>query len=209
MTMGKQADVHVKILNAQSTDALMSVYDDWADRYETELLDDWGYTSPKMALTLLQRYSDINGSTVLDAGCGTGLVGELLARAGVGDLSGVDYSQGMLDKAKDKGVYHSLAKIDLNKEVPIASASYDAVTCIGTFTSTHVVPEALRELVRLTRSGGVVVFTVRDDYWEATHFVDLLISLHAEQLACIEEIRVEPYIHSEGSECRFVVLRVC
>ena len=206
--MGKQADVHVKILNAQSTDALMSVYDDWADRYETELLDDWGYTSPKMALTLLQRYFDINGSTVLDAGCGTGLVGELLARAGVGDLSGVDYSQGMLDKAKDKGVYHSLAKIDLNKEVPIASASYDAVTCIGTFTSTHVVPDALRELVRLTRSGGVVVFTVRDDYWEATNFVDLLISLHAEQLACIEEIRVEPYIHSEGSECRFVVLRV-
>ena len=74
MTMGKQADVHVKILNAQSTDALMSVYDDWADRYETELLDDWGYTSPQMAVTLLQRYSDINGSSVLDAGCGTGLL---------------------------------------------------------------------------------------------------------------------------------------
>ena len=206
--MGKQADVHVKILNAQSTDALMSVYDDWADRYETELLDDWGYTSPKMALTLLQRYSDINGSTVLDAGCGTGLVGELLARAGVGDLSGVDYSQGMLDKAKDKGVYHSLAKIDLNKEVPIASASYDAVTCIGTFTSTHVVPEALRELVRLTRSGGLVVFTVRDDYWEATQFVDLIVDMHSEGIVRIEEVRIEPYIHSEGSECRFVALKV-
>ena len=207
--MGKQADVHVKILNAQSTDALMSVYDDWADRYETELLDDWGYTSPQMAVTLLQRYSDLNGSSVLDAGCGTGLVGELLARSGVSHLSGIDYSQGMLDKANDKGVYQSLTKIDLNKEVPFASASYDAVTCIGTFTSTHVVPEALRELVRLTRSGGVVVFTVRDDYWEATKFVDLLIDLHSERLACIEEIRVEPYIHSEGSECRFVVLRVC
>ena len=77
------------------------------------------------------------------------------------------------------------------------------------FTSTHVVPEALRELVRLVRSGGVVVFTVRDDYWEATKFVDLLIELHSERLASIEEVRVEPYIHSEGSECRFVVLRVC
>ena len=207
--MGKQADVHVKILNAQSTDALMSVYDDWADRYETELLDDWGYTSPQMAVALLQRYSNVDGSSVLDAGCGTGLVGELLAGAGVKELSGVDYSQGMLDKANDKGVYQSLAKVDLNKEVPIASASYDAVTCIGTFTSTHVVPDALRELVRLTRSGGVVVFTVRDDYWEATKFVDLLIELHSERLASIEEIRVEPYIHSEGSECRFVVLRVC
>ena len=161
-----------------------------------------------MAVTLLQRYADIDGSTILDAGCGTGLVGEVLAKAGVSDLFGVDYSQGMLDKANDKGVYQSLAKIDLNKEVPIASASYDAITCIGTFTSTHVVPEALRELVRLTRSGGFVVFTVRDDYWEATKFVDLLIELHSERLVCIEEIRVEPYIHSEGSDCRFVVLKV-
>ena len=207
--MGKQADVHVKILNAHSTDALMSVYDDWAERYETELLDDWGYTSPQIAVALLQRYFNVDGASVLDAGCGTGLVGELLAGAGVKELSGVDYSQGMLDKANDKGVYQFLAKIDLNKEVPIASASYDAITCIGTFTSTHVVPEALRELVRLTRSGGFVVFTVRDDYWEATKFIDLLIELHSQRLVCIEEIRVEPYIHSEGSECRFVVLRVC
>lgn len=206
--MGEQVDVHVKILNATSTDALMQVYDDWSDRYEHELLDEWGYTSPQMAVTILQRYADIKKSNVLDAGCGTGLVGEVLAEAGVSQLSGIDYSQGMLDKAREKGVYQSLAKIDLNKSVPIESDSYDAVTCIGTFTSTHVVPEAIRELIRLTRSSGIVVFTVRDDYWNATDFLDLLIGLHTMSLVQIEEIRTEPYIHSEGSECRFVVLRV-
>ena len=206
--MGEQADVHVKILNATSTDALMQVYDDWSDRYEHELLDEWGYTSPQMAVTTLQRYADIKKSNVLDAGCGTGLVGEVLAEAGVSQLSGIDYSQGMLDKAREKGVYQSLAKIDLNKSVPIESDSYDAVTCIGTFTSTHVVPEAIRELIRLTRPSGIVVFTVRDDYWNATDFLDLLIGLHTMSLVQIEEIRTEPYIHSEGSECRFVVLRV-
>lgn len=206
--MGKQADVHVKILNADSTGALMQVYDDWADRYERELLEEWGYSSPQMAVALLKRYINVEGLHVLDAGCGTGLVGELLAEAGVGHLSGVDYSGGMLEKAEVKGVYNSLAQMDLNQPVPIESASYDAVTCIGTFTSTHVVPDALRELIRLTRAGGVVVFTVRDDYWEATDFVDLLAELHTKRSVCIEEIRVEPYIHSEGSECRFVVLKV-
>jgi len=50
--------------------------------------------------------------------------------------------------------------------------------------------------------------SVRDDYWEATEFIDLIIELHSEGAVRIEEIRVEPYIHSEGSECRFVVLRV-
>lgn len=207
--MGKQADVHVKILTAQSTDALMDVYDDWAERYDDELLEEWGYTSPQMAITLLQRHLALDGLNVLDAGCGTGLVGELLTKAGVTHLSGIDYSKGMLSKAAEKGVYHSLAQVDLNKVVPIESDSFDAVTCIGTFTSTHVIPEALRELVRLTRPDGVIVFTVRDDYWAATGFVDLLMEMHAQKRVHLEEIRIEPYIHSEGSECRFVVLRVC
>lgn len=206
--MGEQADVHVKILNATSTDALMQVYDDWSDRYERELLDEWGYSSPHMALTLLKRYINVEGVHVLDAGCGTGLVGELLAEAGVGQLAGVDYSAGMLEKAAAKNVYNSLSQMDLNKAIPIDSGSFDAVTCIGTFTSTHVVPEAVRELVRLTRAGGVVVFTVRDDYWEATRFVDLIAGMHSKGTVQIEEIRIEPYIHSEGSECRFVVLKV-
>lgn len=207
--MGKQADVHVKILNAQSTDALMNVYDDWADRYDCELLEEWGYTSPQMAVALLQRYRALEGLSVLDAGCGTGLVGELLVQAGVTQLAGIDYSSGMLSKAAEKGVYHSLSQMDLNEVLPIDSNSFDAVTCIGTFTSTHVIPEALGELVRLTRPGGVIVFTVRDDYWQATGFLDLLMAMHASKQVYLEEIRVEPYIHSEGSECRFVVVRVC
>ena len=55
--------------------------------------------------------------------------------------------------------------MDMNQPLAIAADVYDAVTCIGTFTSTHVAPEALSELIRVTRSGGTVVFTVRDDYW--------------------------------------------
>ena len=39
--MGEQADIHVKILTAASTDELMEVYDGWADRYDRELLEDW------------------------------------------------------------------------------------------------------------------------------------------------------------------------
>jgi hypothetical protein len=50
---------------------------------------------------------------------------------------------------------------------------------------------------------------VRDDYWQSTNFIDLVTELHVSGVARIEQIRLEPYIHSEGSECRFVVLRVC
>ena len=53
-----------------------------------------------------------------------------------------------------------------------------------------------------------MIFTVRDDYWRATHFVYLVAELHATKTVCLEQIRLEPYIQSEGSQCRFVVLTV-
>ena len=207
--MAKQADIHVKILTAASTNELMQVYDGWADRYDRELLEDWGYTSPQKAVHLLLEAMASNDLAVLDAGCGTGLVGVLLREAGISTLTGIDYSPGMLAEAERKGVYDTLHTIDMNNPLTLPSDSFDAVTCIGTFTSTHVKPQAVTELVRVTRSGGVLVFTVRDDYWQSTNFVDLVAELHISGVARIEQIRLEPYIHSEGSECRFVVLRVC
>ncbi|MDB2434936.1 class I SAM-dependent methyltransferase, partial [Luminiphilus sp.] len=179
-----------------------------AQGYETQLLDEWGYTSPQTAVKLLASAMQLGGVHVLDAGCGTGLVGLALNEAGIVHLSGIDYSPGMLAEARQKGVYQALDCMDMNQPLTIAADVYDAVTCIGTFTSTHVAPEALSELIRVTRSGGTVVFTVRDDYWVATGFANLVAELHTSGRVVIEQIRLEPYIHSEGSKCRFVVLTV-
>ena len=94
--MGEQADIHVKILTAASTGELMEVYDGWADRYDRELLEDWGYTSPQKAVRLLLEAMGSHELAVLDAGCGTGLVGVRLKEAGMLLLTGIDYSPGML-----------------------------------------------------------------------------------------------------------------
>ena len=205
---GAQADIHTKILTASTTEELMGIYDNWAQGYETQLLDEWGYTSPQTAVKLLASTMPLDGLHVLDAGCGTGLVGLALSKANTVRVSGIDYSPGMLAEARQKGVYQALDCMDMNQPLAIAADVYDAVTCIGTFTSTHVVPEALFELIRVTRSGGAVVFTVRDDYWAATGFANLVADLHTSGRVVIEQIRLEPYIHSEGSKCRFVVLTV-
>jgi predicted TPR repeat methyltransferase len=49
---------------------------------------------------------------VLDAGCGTGLCGAILAPF-ARRLVGVDLSEGMLAHAKAKNVYHELVKAEL------------------------------------------------------------------------------------------------
>ena len=50
---------------------------------------------------------------VLDAGCGTGLCGALVAPF-ARRLLGVDLSEGMLAHAMEKSVYHELFKAKLN-----------------------------------------------------------------------------------------------
>ena len=207
--MGQQADIHTKILNSQSTDELMGVYDDWAERYDRELLEDWGYSSPERAVTALAAHIPLPNSNVLDAGCGTGLVGMVLADHECPCIDGVDYSSGMLAEAEKKGVYRNLSRMDMNEPLAFVNGRYDGVTCVGTFTSSHVQPQAVHELIRVTRSGGALAFTVREDYWHASDFFRVLVDAYEDGRITIEEIMQEPYIHSEGSSCKLVVLKVC
>ena len=88
---GAQADIHTKILTASTTEELMGIYDNWAQGYETQLLDEWGYTSPQTAVKLLASAMQLDEVHVLDAGCGTGLVGLALSEAGVAYLTVFDY----------------------------------------------------------------------------------------------------------------------
>ena len=65
--MGEQVDIHRKILSANSTGELMSVYDNWSEDYDEVLTEQWGYTSPQMAADLLAASIACDSISVLDA----------------------------------------------------------------------------------------------------------------------------------------------
>ena len=48
--MGEQVDIHRRILSANSTGELMSVYDNWSEDYDKVLTEQWGYTALKWRL---------------------------------------------------------------------------------------------------------------------------------------------------------------
>ena len=70
--MGKQTAIHEQVLNTESTEELMDLYDDWAAVYDRDVNDTWGYSGPDRTLFWLRRYLAPEGARVLDAGCGTG-----------------------------------------------------------------------------------------------------------------------------------------
>lgn len=155
-------------LNASSVGETLATYERWATTYNQDLESE-GYAAPQVAAEYVSKYlsnASISDVRILDAGCGTGLVGQHLAKLGARHIDGLDLSPGMLQVAQDTGVYESLKVADLSKELDIASQSYDVLTCVGTLTQGHVGPEALDEFVRAVRPGGVVIASVRDSVWE-------------------------------------------
>ena len=74
---------------------------------------------PAICVALLARYVPPGNVRVLDAGVGTGIVGELLAIVGYAAIDGIDISQGMLDKAAEKGLYADLRVADMTQPLDL------------------------------------------------------------------------------------------
>lgn len=145
-------------VDAESDEDLASRYDQWSDDYDADLEEVDGWAAPRFSAEIMSRYVSPN-CRVLDAGAGTGWVGMELARHGFKDIHGIDYSQGMLDRADDKAVYASLRRMNLNDPLELDTDSFDALICVGTLT--YVEPDCLREFARVVRPRGWVVFSAQ------------------------------------------------
>jgi predicted TPR repeat methyltransferase len=140
-------------------------YDAWAEKYDSDLTS-WSYQAPAVvAETVVTRLPA--AKSVLDVGCGTGLVGRALRDRGfAGRILGRDISRESLDIARQNGAYESLEQADLQQRLPFEDDSVDAVVCVGVMTYLPDVEAVWREFARVARPGGLVVATQREDLWD-------------------------------------------
>ena len=157
------------VYSAESNQELAERYDQWASDYDSDLDTEFGWIGPLRAAEVFSQHVPQNAK-VLDAGAGTGLAGEALAGMGYSDLVAMDFSQGMLDEARKKGVYHGFHRMVMGEPLDFATGSFDAVVSVGVLTVGHAPASSLDELVRITRPGGYIVFTLRPDVYEGSGF---------------------------------------
>ena len=195
-------------LHAADLDELEGIYKNWASDYESDVINLAGYVGHLITSDLLLNYLRNTESTVLDAGCGTGLVGEILYKNNFRNIDGVDFSQEMLNIAHQKNIYQSLKLVDLTKKLDYESDSFDAIICAGTFTCGHVGPEALREMVRITKQGGYICFTVRKQEWEASPYLQIMNDLEKNESWYKLEFLTKKYNVKEGISCQLCLYQV-
>lgn len=134
-----QPAVHMlSALQGQTTDSAPAAYvretfDRYAGRFDDHLLNKLGYSVPAaLAEMLCQDEGETHFSHALDIGCGTGLSGQPF-KAVTDDMTGVDLSRQMLDKAETKGIYTRLICQGIYQFLESDPVQYDLIIAADVF----------------------------------------------------------------------------
>ena len=133
-------------------------FDAFANSFES-VLGRLKYCGPQLVqdhlATLDLPASSLN---ILDLGCGTGMVGEVM-KPYARELVGVDLSQAMLDRCAEKQVYNQLHRSDIAEFLLTSGKQYDLIACMDTFVYLGRLDEILALIYRKLRAGGMLLFS--------------------------------------------------
>ncbi|KRA30314.1 methyltransferase [Rhodanobacter sp. Root627] len=142
-------------------DYVRNVFDGFAESFDEQLLKNLGYRAPQVLTDALTQVLEAPQSRldVLDAGCGTGLCAPLI-RPWARQLTGVDLSGGMVEKARLRGGYDTLAVAELTAYLEAQPAAYDVVLSADTLVYFGDLLPVLRASRAALRPDGWVAFTL-------------------------------------------------
>lgn len=127
--------------------------------YDVLNLDNWWWSVGRRALvkSMVSRYANNSGDqTVLDIGCGTGAtIKELEAQ---GTVMGMDISPSALGYCRDREIDTVCAADAAN--LPYRDERFDLVVSVDVLEHVDDDIGALREIRRVCKPGGVIIFTV-------------------------------------------------
>ena len=158
------------VYSETSSSKLNKHYKNWANLYDTDM-SSWGYAYPLQLNKILTNKLRLKKTIkILDAGCGTGYVAEVLNKLNYKNITGIDFSKEMLSIARSKKIYKKLICQSLNEKIELRSKQFELIICTGVLTSGHVGPSAINELVRLLKPQGFFVCSIAESVYKKNGF---------------------------------------
>lgn len=139
---------------------LQSIYASRAKSWDQKAAGDLSYYAHELVAGAFEQLRDQSKKPdILDAGCGTGLVGALVRHA-AGRLEGIDLAPAMLEKAKARGIYDQLHQADLVKFLAQEPGKYDVITCAATLIHFGDLHPAFEAAAIALRNNGLFICTL-------------------------------------------------
>ena len=176
--------------------------------YEHIFYDRLNCRSPSLLGLLLEHEAvrfgmDMESLRVLDVGAGNGIMGEVLAEAGVQRLVGIDIlKEAALAAERDRpGLYDAYHAVDLLAlprplHQALESERFNALTLVAALGFGDIPPEAFTVAFNFVEDGGFVAFNLRDQFLnrsDSSGFARLVQSALEE--GCLEELVRVRYVH--------------
>jgi predicted TPR repeat methyltransferase len=173
---------------------IAALFDDYAKRFDTHLMQALGYSAPQQLLAAITTIGTHFGRGY-DLGCGTGLMGEVL-RPHVDHLSGCDLSNAMLQEARAKQIYDQL---DWNEGVHALkeqqAGALDLVTAADVLVYIGALTDLFEAVHHALKINGIFAFTTQACDGERFMIGDDLRSAHSES-----------YLRTQARQAGFEIL---
>jgi predicted TPR repeat methyltransferase len=148
---------------ARASDAFIeATFDNFAASFDSKLAK-LSYRAPALVAEVLRRSGAVPSKSldVLDAGCGTGLCGPLVAPY-ARRLVGVDLSERMLDRARERDLYDELVLGELTAYLAECTEGFDVIVSADTLVYFGPLDRVVAASGQALRAGGRLIFTVEE-----------------------------------------------
>lgn len=138
-----------------------NLFDSYAGQFQSHLVAGLRYQAPEVLLRgvdALEPPLPTPVDSALDLGCGTGLLGPLLAPR-ARRIDGVDLSAGMLERARATGAYYALVHADVLEYLQAAQRHDQLVLAADVFIYLGALDAVFAGVARILASGGVFAFS--------------------------------------------------
>jgi len=144
-------------------DYIRDLFDDYAEVFERDLLIALNYRSFADLAALITEVISPRSSidSVLDLGCGTGLLGQALKdQFQIRHLVGVDLASNMLVKSRARNIYNTLYNAELLQHLQNSNDLYDVIGATDVLTYIGDLAATFAESYKSLNPGGFLGFTV-------------------------------------------------
>lgn len=193
-----------RLKNQQDT---LSMYGDWAATYD-QTMKDHDYQSPRRIVEALLRHCADKSVAIFDVGCGTGLSGMALAKAGFTQIDGSDVSPEMIEIARQlPGVYRQLTCVTLDDPFPFPDGAYQVITAMGVIADQHAPPSTIGQLLNKLHAGGLLIFSLNNHTLENPDYLQACHDAVTDGIAIILEDHDGPHMVKLGMTSKIMVLQ--
>jgi predicted TPR repeat methyltransferase len=139
--------------------SVAGLFDRYADLFDEHLRGKLEYRAPELIVEAVAATKPDRLLDTLDLGCGTGLCGPLL-RPLAKTLHGVDLSAGMVEKARERGVYDHLEAADMLEVMRRSPLSFDLLVAADVLMYVGDLAPTFEAATATLRPGGQFAFSV-------------------------------------------------